>query len=71
MAVGAFDDVIVVEAENLIHPPDNAKPYSTVRRTSYAAGVGIIRVESTTPAMSRELVEFFPVREPIESGFGD
>ncbi len=58
--LGTFDDAIVVEGRNSIHVEGVDKSYSTWKRTTYVAGLGIVRIEGEDPSIDRTLIEFYP-----------
>ena len=62
LPVGTVDDYVAVEGSNSIRRPDGGR-YQSWKRIIYAAGVGIVKVESDNAKLERTLIEFSP---PLE-----
>ncbi len=57
---GSYRDYVIVEAENRIESPGADAPVSVATRLYYAAGLGLVRVESENESIARVLIEFRP-----------
>jgi len=57
---GIFEEVRVIRAANSLDSDDAGRSWSAEHRITFAAGIGVIRIEGAAAGGDRELIEFHP-----------